>query len=165
MKWKRQIPQRWFEVCNNLSKASAASGFCSRPASRDSSVHGAVLPPLHLLPLPGTQDRHAKDPDERSLFSTWTHHCGVQEPGQDASLWRDFLHSTTLLTHDNVVVHLRDSMFRCSECFHFINRVSLIWQRSSWAPCAPSPTVMHKHPPSAGPRLLFWLCIAHGLCL
>lgn len=71
---------------NNVSQASAASGFCSRPASWDPYVYGAVLPPLHLLPLPGAKDRHAEGPDERSLLSDGAHHRGVQEPGQDAGL-------------------------------------------------------------------------------
>lgn len=71
---------------NTVSQTSAASGFCSRPASWDPSVHGAVLPPLHLLPLPGAKDRHTEGPDERSLLSARAHHRGVQEPGQHADL-------------------------------------------------------------------------------
>lgn len=79
-------------------KASIASGFCSRPASRDHFVHGAVLSPLHLLPLPGAEDRHAEGPDEHSLLSVGAYHRGMQEPGQDASLCGDFSHSVILLT-------------------------------------------------------------------
>lgn len=71
---------------NNVFQTSAASGFCSRPASWDPSVYGAVLPSLHLLPLPGAKDRHAEGPDERGLLSAGAHHRGVQEPGQDAGL-------------------------------------------------------------------------------
>lgn len=73
-------------MCDNVSQASAAGGVCSRPASWDPSVHGAVLPPLHLLPLPGAKDRHAEGPDERSILRARAHHRGVQEPGQDAGL-------------------------------------------------------------------------------
>lgn len=73
-------------MCNNVSQASAPSGVCPRPAGWDPSVHGAVLPALHLLPLPGVKDRHAEGPDERSLLSAGAHHRGVQEPGQDAGL-------------------------------------------------------------------------------
>lgn len=71
-------------MCNNISQAGAAGGLCPRPASWDPSVHGAVLPPLQLLPLPGAKDRHAEGPDECSLLSTGAHHRGVQEPGQHA---------------------------------------------------------------------------------
>lgn len=73
-------------MCNNVSQASTACGFCSRPASWDPFVHGAVLPPFQLLPLPGAKDRHAEGPDKRSLLSAEAHHRSVQEPGQHAGL-------------------------------------------------------------------------------
>lgn len=45
-------------------------------------MHGAVLPPLHLLPIPGAEDRHPEGPDERTALGARAHHRGTQEPGQ-----------------------------------------------------------------------------------
>lgn len=70
-------------MCKNVSQAITASGFHSRPASCHAYVHGAVLSPLHLLPLSGVKDRHAEGPDEGSILSTGAHDCGMQESGQD----------------------------------------------------------------------------------
>ena len=90
MKCERESPLRSCNVCvcvcvcDGVSQASTAGGFCSGPASRAPSVHGAVLPPLQLLQIPGAEDRHAEGPDERGLLGAGAHHSGVQEPGQDA---------------------------------------------------------------------------------
>lgn len=84
-KYSIQI-KRSISSCHDVSKASAAGGFCSGPASWDAAVHGAVLPPLLLLPLPRATDRHAEGPDECSLLGAGAHHCGVQEPGQEETL-------------------------------------------------------------------------------
>lgn len=73
-------------MCAKMSQASTPSGFYSRPASWHSHVHGAVLSPLHLLPLSGLKDRHPEGPDRGSLLRTGAHDCGVQEPGQDTGL-------------------------------------------------------------------------------
>lgn len=77
-------------VCNDISKASASSGICSRTASRNPNVHGAALPPLHFLPLPGAKDRHAEGPDECIILGARAHHRGMQEPGQKPSHRRYF---------------------------------------------------------------------------
>ena len=72
--------------CDYVCQARAAGGVRSGPVSRNPPVHGAVLPPLHLLPLPGAEGRHAEGADQRSLLllGAGAHHRGVQEPGQDA---------------------------------------------------------------------------------
>lgn len=49
-------------------QAGPASGLCSRPAGRDPSVHGAVLPALHLLPPARSQEGHPQGQDELSLL-------------------------------------------------------------------------------------------------
>lgn len=71
---------------NNVPQASAAGGLRSGPATRDTHVHGAVLPPLHLLPLPGVKDGRAGGPCERGALGAGAHDRGVQEPGQDTGL-------------------------------------------------------------------------------
>ena len=78
-------------VCNDVSKAGASAGICTRTASRNANVHGAVLPPLHLLPPPGAKDRHAEGPDKCIILGAAARHRGIQEPGQELSHRRYFL--------------------------------------------------------------------------
>lgn len=77
------MTRRGWNVWAAVFQESAAAGFRSRPARWDSSVHGAVLPPLQLLPLPGLKDGLAEGPHECGLRSAGAHDRGVQEPGQE----------------------------------------------------------------------------------
>lgn len=49
-------------------------------------MHGAVLPPLWLLSLPGVKDGCAEGPRDFRLLGAAAHNGRVQEPGENADL-------------------------------------------------------------------------------